>query len=213
MTRQPIEVTFYFDFLCPFVYRTTQWIDNLQHQLGDDLIVNWRYFSLEQGNTPDDSDWKIWEQPEDYECVLPKKRQRNRALLAFWAAEAARKQGPEAFGRFRRAVFRARHDERQDISERATLEAAAEKAELDMDRFRRDFADRSLIDVIRRDYEEAREKYNVFGVPTVCFDDENAVYLKLMEVPPLEDTLAVFHDLRNSFLQRRWLAELKRPNP
>ncbi len=209
---QPINLTVYFDFLCPFAYRTTLWLDQVQQQLGDKLHITWKYFSLEQINTPADSDWKLWEQDEDY--VNPSsKRPDLRALLAFWGAEAARQQGPEAFDRFRRALYRARHEEGLDFSQRANVMAVAEQVGLDLDRFAQDFTNRSLIDALRHDYEEARATYQVFGVPTLCYDKDNAIYLKLAEVPPADDALPLFEELRHSITTRRWLGEIKRPNP
>jgi predicted DsbA family dithiol-disulfide isomerase len=212
MTRVPIKITFFFDFLCAYSYRTAQWIDTLQQQLGDGLQVEWKYFSLEQNKAKElESDWNIWEQQEDYTCPLPKGRPWNRAMLAFWGAEAARRQSEAGFTRFRQALYAARHNEKADISQRATIEDAAEQAELDMEQFQRDFSDRSLLDALHRDHQEAVEKYKVFGVPTVAFDQENLVYLKLQELPPPEDALTFFHDLRSCFTRRPWLAEVKRP--
>lgn len=209
---QPITITFYFDFLCPFVYRAAQWIDQVQTQLQSGLVVDWKYFSLEQVNTPPSSDWKIWDQSDnyaDYQGNEPKRR----GLFAFWGAEAARQQGADAFNRFRRVLFHARHQDRQDIGQRATIEAVAAEVELDMPRFSADFADRRLLEVLRSNHQEAQALYQVFGVPTLALDDDNAIYLKLMAVPPADDALALLHELHHSITARRWLAEIKRPNP
>jgi hypothetical protein len=59
--------------------------------MGPKLTLNWRYFSLEQANNEQGPQWKIWEQPED--CP-------SRGLRAFWAAEAAQRQGEAVFDRF-----------------------------------------------------------------------------------------------------------------
>lgn len=211
MPNQPITLTFYFDFLCPFAYRTSLWIDQVQQQLGDGLDVAWKYFALEQVNAPADSGWKLWEQPEDYQP--PSGRPEYRSLLAFWSAEAARRQGPDAFTRFRRALYHARHEEGLGFGARANFQPIAARAGLDLDRFETDFADRSLLDAVRRDFEEARATYQVFGVPTLCYDADNAIYLKMAQVPPADDVLPLFEELHRSFTTRRWLGEIKRPNP
>lgn len=211
MTTQPVTIVFYFDFLCPYTYRTMQWLDMVQQQLGDSLVIEWKYFSLEQNNTK--TERTLWEQPDDYEPMIEGRGKRSRALLAFWGAEAARQQGNAAFTRFRKALCQARHCDKLDFSERANVELIAEQAELDMEQFRRDFANRNLLDAIRRDHEEAIAKYRAFGVPTLCFDDEHAIYLKMLTVPPAEDAMPFFQELRQSFTARRWLAEIKRPNP
>lgn len=212
MTAQKSILTIFFDFLCPFAYRATLWLDQVQEQLGDELELHWKYFSLEQVNTPADSDWKLWEQDDNY--VNPNSSRPDlRGLLAFWGAEAARQQGAAAFDRFRRTLYRARHENWLDFSQRSEILIVAANVGLDMDRFATDFADRRLLDAIRRDYEEGRARYQVFGVPTLCYDDDNAIYLKLMQVPPADDALTLFNELRQSITTRRWLAEIKRPNP
>jgi len=42
------SVDFHFDPMCPFAYQTSLWIRDVREQLG--LIVNWRFFSLEEVN-------------------------------------------------------------------------------------------------------------------------------------------------------------------
>jgi predicted DsbA family dithiol-disulfide isomerase len=212
MTVQPVTLTVFFDFLCPYTYRTMQWIDNLQEQLGDGLVVHWKYFSLEQQNT-DNPERKLWEQDDDYEPMIPGRGPKSRALLAFWGVEAARQQGEDAFNRFRVALTNGRHRDRLDFSQRANVEALAEQTRLDMDQFKRDFYDRSLLDVIRRDHHEAIEKYKAFGVPTIAFDELNAVYIKMMKTPTPEDSVPFLHHLRECWARREWLAQLQRPNP
>lgn len=212
---EPLHITFYFDFLCPFAYRTAIWMDMVQEQMGDALTVDWKYFSLEQSNTPADIDWKIWEQPEDYTHHVEKYQPSMRALLAFWGAEAARQQGRPAFDRFRTTLYHARHRDKLDMSQRPNIEQIAEQAELDMEQFRRDFANRDLVDALRRDHLQAIEQYQVFGVPTLTFDECNALFVKMMTIPPAEETLPLLDELRYSFIRpaREWLAEVKRPNP
>lgn len=210
MTTNQHTVTVYFDFLCPFAYRANVWLEDVAQQI--DLSIDWKYFALEQVNAPLESGWKLWEQPEDY---MPRSGHTDRrSLLAFWAAEAARQQGAAAFDRFRMALYHARHrDGGFDFGQRDNFTPIAERAELEVAQFQRDFADRSLLDALRRDHEEGRAKYQVFGVPTICFDDENAFYLKLAVVPPTEDSVPLFEELRHSITSRRWLSEIKRPNP
>lgn len=211
MTETPIKVTFYFDFLCPFAYRASLWMDEVQQHLGDRLSIDWRYFSLEQINNKAGEEWKIWEQAADY--TPQNGRNESRSLLAFWAAEAARRQGEAAFTSFRRTLYRARHEDKLAFGTRDDLLPSAESAGLDMARFVNDFADRGLLEALRKDHETARAKYKTFGVPTIAFDDDNAFYLKIGQVPPAADALPLFEELRRSLTSRRWLSEIKRPNP
>ncbi len=206
MTETPIKVTFYFDFLCPFAYRASLWMDEVQQSLGERLSIDWRYFSLEQINNKAGEEWKIWEQAADY--TPQNGRTESRSLLAFWAAEAARRQGEPAFTSFRRAVYRARHEDKIAFAVREDFLPFAEHAGLDMGRFANDFQDRSLLDALRNDHETARAKYKAFGVPTIAFDDDNAFYLKIGQVPPSADALPLFEELRQSLTSRRWLSEI-----
>ncbi len=210
MAPQPIALTVYFDFLCPFVNRLSLWFDQVEKQRGG-LSVTWKYFSLEQINAPDE-DWCLWEQPEDYTSLIGGSPE-YRGLFAFWGAEAARQQSTTAFEQFRRALLHARHSEELDFGLRVNVRGIAAQVGLDMTRFDTDFTDRRLLDVIRRDFEEARNQYKVFGVPTICDDADNAMYLKLTQVPPANDAVPFFDELHRSFTNRPWLAEIKRPGP
>jgi predicted DsbA family dithiol-disulfide isomerase len=195
-------------------YRTQVWMNMAQEQMGDGLQVDWKYFSLEQSNQPADSTFKLWEQGDTYDHDLNYDKH-MRGLLAFWAAEAARQQGNAAFNAFRTALYDARHQDQLDITSRAAIAQVAAQVGLDMAQFERDFNDRQLLDALRRDHEEATTQYAVFGVPTLLFDGNDALFIKMMTVPAVADTLPLLAELRQSFVrpERDWLAEVKRPNP
>jgi len=72
----------YYDYMCPFVYRTSVLLQNVLDSGERSIDVRWRYFSLTQVNSKDEG-WTIWDAPES---------ERPRGLLAFKAAEAARRQ-------------------------------------------------------------------------------------------------------------------------
>ena len=44
-------VNFDFDPMCPFAYQASLWIRDVREQTG--LVVNWRFFSLEEVNRVD----------------------------------------------------------------------------------------------------------------------------------------------------------------
>ncbi len=166
------------------------------------MTINWRYFSLEQVNSKQGPEWKIWDQPEDYP---------GRGLLAFRAAEAARQQGGPAFNRFHIALLRARHEDRRDIADTGTLIQAAKNADLDMPRFRKDLGDRRLLARLAEDHTFAVETLGVFGTPTLVFAGGQAVFLKMSPPPPPEECLSVLTDLRQMVEQRQYIKEVKRP--
>ena len=174
----------------------------MRENLGDRLQVNWRYFPLEQVNSAEGPDWKLWEQPDNY---------RSRGRPAFHAAIAARNQGEDAFERFHAALLAAKHEDGQDHGRRETLLAVAESVGLDTERFERDLADRSLLPKIGEDYTEGRERYGVFGTPTFVFPTGEAAYLKMLPAAPAEEALPVFEEFVRTTRERSYISEIKRP--
>jgi len=164
--------------------------------------VNWRYFSLEQVNSQQGPEWKLWEQPEDYV---------SRGGNAFRAAEAARRQGAAAFEVFHMALLRARNEDGRDIADTATLVDVAEKAGLDVERFRSDLADRRMLAGLARDHTYATESLKVFGTPTLVFAGQQAVFLKMAPPPPPDESAAVFAEVRQIAEGRQNIREMKRP--
>jgi predicted DsbA family dithiol-disulfide isomerase len=199
---ETIEVEVFYDYGCPYVHAAAVWIDNVQKAMGDRLRVKWRYFPLEQVNSVEGPEWKLWEQPADY---------KSRGRDAFHGAIAARNQGEDAFQRFHLALLNAKHVEGKEHSRRETLLEAAKAAELDLARFERDLNDRSLLARIGADYEEAREKYGVFGTPTFVFPDGAAAYIKMRPAAPAADAVAVFEDFVKTVQGRPYISEVKRP--
>jgi hypothetical protein len=116
--------------------------------MGPKLTLNWRYFSLEQANNEQGPQWKIWEQHEDYP---------SRGLHAFWAAEAARRQGEAAFDRFHFALLEARHEQRRDIADMNILTEVAGSVGLDMTQLQKDCANRHLLAKLAKDHTFAVE--------------------------------------------------------
>ncbi|MDP9364785.1 MAG: DsbA family protein [Chloroflexota bacterium] len=174
----------------------------MREEIGDQLRVNWRYFPLEQVNSDKGPDWKLWEQPDSH---------RSRGRPAFQAAIAARRQGDEAFDRFHIALLLAKHEDGKDHGRRQTLLDVARSVDLDLERFERDLSDRSGLPLIGADYEEARDRYGVFGTPTFLFPNGEATYLKLKPVPPEAETMALFEDFVRAGRDRPYLLEVKRP--
>jgi predicted DsbA family dithiol-disulfide isomerase len=197
-----MSLDIYFDYRCPYVYNASIWLQRVKGDIGPELIINWRYFSLEQVNNQQGPQWKIWEQPEDYP---------SRGLRAFWAAEAARSQGEAAFGSFHFALLKARHEQSRDIADVSTLVEVAEGVGLKMSQFQKDLADRRLLSRLAEDHTFAVETLGVFGTPTLVFPERQAIFLKLSAPPPTEESLALFTELHHLADRRRFIQEIKRP--
>jgi 2-hydroxychromene-2-carboxylate isomerase len=170
---------------------------------GDDLDVTWRYLSLEQINNKHGGDWKIWDQPQAYPM---------RGRLSFMGAESARAQGADAFEKFHLALLTARHVDGKELTDRETIFAAARDAGLDMDRFERDF-DAATLDALAEDHEAGVSKHGVFGCPTIVFDNGKAGYLKLRPLPPDDELLSTWEQIKAIIHGRPEISEIKRPTP
>jgi predicted DsbA family dithiol-disulfide isomerase len=181
------------------------WLHTVQEQLGHRLQITWRSFSLEQanrGNRETEPGWRVWEQTDDYP---------SRGLWAFRAAEAARIQGSAPYDRYRMALLRAKHEERQDIADRRVLCELAEQADLDLGRFQADLADRQLLARIGTDHTRAIEEFDAFGTPTLVFGPAQVAYVKILPPPPVEEALAVFDTIRAMVANSPAVLEVKRP--
>jgi predicted DsbA family dithiol-disulfide isomerase len=200
----PIEVEIFFDFACPYVHSAAVWMDEVERQMGVEAPrVTWRFFPLEQVNAPDDAEVAVWELPAE---------RRSRGRDSMHAAIAARRQGPEAFDRFRRELLALKHDGGLDHGLRSTQDEAARRANLDLSQFAADLNDRSLLSQIRDDYEHARGEHAVFGTPTFVFPNGQAAYIKLLPPPPADEAVGLWHDFVRSVSERPYLREIKRPS-
>ncbi len=170
--------------------------------MGAKLTINWKYFSLEQVNSQQGPQWKIWEQPEDYP---------SRGLGAFRAAEAARRQGEAAFASFHIALLRARHEQSRDIADVNTLVEVAKSVDLEMPQFQKELDNHRLLAKLAGDHTFAVESLGVFGTPTLVFPESQAIFLKISPPPSPEECLSVFAELRLLVEERQYIREIKRP--
>jgi predicted DsbA family dithiol-disulfide isomerase len=181
------------------------WLHRVKQVYGERLDITWKHFSLEQVNSDNGPEWKVWDQPDTYS---------SKSLVALRAGEAARRQGAEAFERFHLDLLTARHggNGRISLDQIDPLLAVAGGAGLDAGRLRQDMADPALLDSIARDHTDAVERLGVFGTPTFVFENGGTAYLKLF-IPPPDDSIAFFEHFVAIAAQRQFVGELKRPQP
>lgn len=194
-----IAFELYYDYLCPFVYRAAEMLDSVREKGGREVEVRWRYFSLSQVNSREDS-WTVWDAPM---AELVKGR------LAFAAAEAARRQS--RFDTFHMALLRARHRDRLNIDDPKVVEKVAADSGLDMERFRADLAAPDILQALARDHEEGRTRHGVFGTPTFVFTDDAAAYVRLSGEPFDGDALHVLDEIVSIAEREPAILEIKRP--
>lgn len=197
--REPIEFDVFFDFLCPFVYRASVLLENVARTGSRDLRPRWRFFSLTQVNSKDDG-WTVWEAPEG---------EKVKGRLAFKAAEAARRQG--RLEDFRMPLLEARHRDRLDIDDVAVIERVAVDSGLDIERFRRDVADPTILERLARDHASAVLELGVFGTPTFIFGDGQGAYVRLSETIEGPAAVEVFDRLMAVAAAEPRILEIKRP--
>jgi predicted DsbA family dithiol-disulfide isomerase len=198
-----ISFEVYFDYGCPYVNGAAGWLREVKRALGDKVQISWRFFPLEQVNSANGPDWKLWEQPDNF---------RSKGLLAFRGALAAREQGDDGFDRYHYALLDLRHGQGKDHGKRATVLEAARLADLDLDRFERDLADRSLLANIGVDYAQGRDEYGAFGTPTFVFADGSVMYLRMLPSAPAENAVDFFHEFVRTAQGRSYVHEMKRPH-
>ena len=154
-------------------------------------------------NNKEGPEWKVWEQPQESP---------GRSLLALRAGEAAKRQGTEAFDAFLLTLMKARHEQREDISDRQVILEVARSAGLDVGRLQEDMVDQGILRDIGESHTRAVGEYGVFGVPTYIFADKGVAFLKMF-TPPDEEAVPAFEMLRNLVGRSLYVGEIKRPQP
>jgi predicted DsbA family dithiol-disulfide isomerase len=179
-----------------------KWVDILEKGDRVDLSIEWKVLSLEQINQNRGQDFKVWEHPE-----YP-----TRGISALVAAKSALRQGGSSFKTFHRLLFKAYHDHGKDISKRSVLSETALEAGLNIDTFEEDLDLRETIQGIEDDFKEAKQSYNLFGVPSFVFENDEAIYVKIDSVPKTEEeSIKMLEHLFQMGLNMPYLLELKRP--
>jgi predicted DsbA family dithiol-disulfide isomerase len=194
-----MHLIIYFDYTCPYSYAAALWLQRVQAR-EPDLTTEWRPFIVKEINRAPGEGVPFWEQ----EGVM-----RTRTAQAFIAGQAAARQGPAAYDRFRLALQAAFHAPPRDIREPGVLEVLAAAAGLNVARFTADRQDRGLLREVGRSHQEAVARYAVFGTPTLVFPTSCAVYLKLAPAPEGAEAEQVFALLRDLIMQHPAVQEIK----
>jgi predicted DsbA family dithiol-disulfide isomerase len=178
-------------------------LKSIKNAPGADLFIEWKAFSIEQQNSRKGPDYKLWEHPENP----------SKGLAALAASKAAANLGEDFFLAFHEEVFKAGCVRFENIAEEGVLLGAAQRAGMDVDRFKADMKAPAFWNAVGKDHREAREIHNIFGAPTLIFDKGRPVYVKITELPPsVTERLSLFELIRDMAEDRPYLIELKRPD-
>lgn len=165
------KLTFYFDPLCPWAWRTSLWIR--EARTVRDLHITWRVFSLRENNRDKDP---LAADPVQIDDAL-------RVALA-----ARQHGGDDAVDRFYLAIGRARHEQHQDLRSGQVLEAALLEAGLPASLYAQATGDPTTIDAVLAEHAEAVERYAAFGVPWLVVGDQQIGFYGpiITDIPPAE---------------------------
>ena len=177
-------------------------MESIKKEVGEDFAIQWKSFSLDQQNSEKGQDFMMWEHPEYLSQSVP----------ALVAAKAAKNQGEQLFLRFHLATFAAKHDGGKDIANQKVLRDIAKYAGLDLVRFEQDMAREETWKAVGEDHIESKEKYDVFGVPTMVFEEGQVVFVKLASIPESRhERTSLFELIYGMGAKRPYILELKRP--
>ncbi len=186
------ELAFYFDPLCPWAWRTSKWIREVQRQMP--LQVEWKPFSLAEANG--------LENPDIY---IP--------LRMIVLTE--REGGNEAAARLYEVLGTAIHEQDVDIREpgvfqQAIRDALAE-AGLDPTLLQRAMDDASILADLRAAHQQAVEQYGAYGVPWLVVGNRGFGFNGpvIDDVPEGEAALHLWQHL-SWVMQQPYFYELKR---
>ncbi|MDQ3771553.1 MAG: DsbA family protein [Actinomycetota bacterium] len=189
-----MEFDCYIDFTCGYSYRAWLWFERLRNA-GTDLVISWRSFVLKEVN-----------RGEDAPSLLSGPTIESVAVLALAVAKALPDDASAAV--YRSRVFDAMHA-REERATRDDVIHIATAVGLDADSF---WADETLwLAEVRNEHMEAVQRHGVFGTPTLVFDDDASMYLKLTDLPS-ENDIDLWDSVTTIVRSFPEVAELKRPS-
>jgi len=177
-----VAITFYFDPMCPFTWRTSRWVRDVAGRTGEP--VTWKFLSLAVLNEGKDV-------PEQFRPVLAFGRTAHRVLAA-----ADQTYGQEALERLYSALGRRLHYENAG-PDTVTLAAAVAEAQLPADLVDA-VEDSSLDTVVRASHDEAQARVGTeTGSPVTAVDGGPGFFGPVVApVPEGADADRLFEALR-----------------
>ena len=187
------------------MYNAAVWLAKVEETTGNAVDIDWQPFSLSQANSDKGPDFKYWEQPGALDGS-------DNTLLAHRAGLSAKRQGKKAFDSFFITLLKARHENKKDLTDPAVMHEAAQKAGLDLARFREDLADPDLLKELGESHTKAVDEVGAFGVPTFVFPGGKSAFLKLF-IPPNDQAVDMYQTLFKTMSEFAHVGEFKRPQP
>ena len=192
---QPTGVDFHFDIMCPYAYQTSLWIREVRDVAGID--VRWRFFSLEEINRVEGKKHP-WERSWSYGWSM----MRVGAYL--------RRQDMSLLDRWYDAAGRALHVDGRKPHRPEVAEAILGELGLDPGMVAEAIDDPTTGDEVRAEHDLVVSKGG-FGVPTLIFDDGQALFGPVLVDPPQGDAALRLWNCVTGWLEFPHLYELQRP--
>jgi 2-hydroxychromene-2-carboxylate isomerase len=191
----PRAVDFHFDVMCPWAYQGSLWIREVRRLLG--VEVRWRFFSLEEINRQEGKKHP-WEREWSYGWSM----MRIGAVL--------RRQSMDLLDQWYLAAGTALHVDGRKPHRREVAEALLADLGLDPGLVQLALDDPTTHDEVRAEHERVVGR-GAFGVPTLFFDDGQALYGPVLVDPPEgEAAVRLWHHV-TGWLEHPHLYEIKRP--
>jgi len=193
--EEPRGVDFHFDIMCPYAYQTSLWMREVRDLAGVD--VRWRFFSLEEINRAEGKKHP-WEREWSYGWSM----MRIGAYL--------RRQDAGLGDRWYESAGRALHVEGRKPHRPEVAEEILGEMGLDPGMVRASIDDPSTADEVRSEHETVLSKGG-FGVPTLIFDDGQALFGPVLVNPPTGKEALRLWELVTGWLEFSNVYELQRP--
>jgi predicted DsbA family dithiol-disulfide isomerase len=189
------------DFLCPWARIGALWIQNVQKEGGLDLDLEWKSFSLENINLPEDMP------ADDLWSSAPERRGLYPAAAFQWVKTNA----PDKLNDCVATMFDARHVDKEKIGQPPVTAQILSNAGLDGQKITDDIAsDPKWLEAARADHDEA-DQLGIFGVPTFVFPDTAPAFTRLLEVTDGKRAVEIYEHVRTAALDPT-IHEIKRPS-
>lgn len=189
------------DYLCPWARIGALWIQNVAEAGALDLEFEWKTFSLENINLPEeDSADELWASANERRGLLPAAAQK-------WVLTNA----PDAFKAFQKTMFDARHVDREKIGRPEVTADILGRVGLDGTTITDELtSDSKWLEAARADHNEAVE-LGIFGVPTFVFPGAEPIFTRLLEITDGDRAIEIFRDVRGAATNPT-IHEIKRPS-
>jgi 2-hydroxychromene-2-carboxylate isomerase len=192
---EPQWVDFHFDVMCPYAYQASRWIREVRRLLG--IEVRWRFFSLEEINRLEGKKHP-WEREWSYGWSM----MRIGAVL--------RRMDMDLLDRWYLAAGTALHVEGRKPHRREVAEALLRDLGLDPGLVQVALDDPTTHDEVRAEHRRVVDR-GAFGVPTLFFEDGQALYGPVLIDPPQGDAAVHLWRHVTGWLAHPRLYEIKRP--